>query len=197
FTENGILLFIRENEEKYGYPHPFQDGFSSTHRERIVAPFWADVDLTTEQGEVFYQTYDNVNNNASQYTSALLAEASDRINTFDGSLDSLNITFTANWMLVVTWRAVPAYKAEFVSLDLNTFQLVLVTDGTFGFAMFNYREEEMLWNPNLIFNKDALIGYNSGTWFYNAQSESHSQMNCPSMPRPFDRQQWFKGTLVL
>lgn len=65
------------------------------------------------------QTYDNVNNNASQYTSALLAEASDRINTFDGSLDSLNITFTANWMLVVTWRAVPAYKAEFVSLDVS------------------------------------------------------------------------------
>lgn len=50
-----MLLLIRENEDKYGYPHPFQDGFSSTHEERIVAPFWADVDLTTDQGDVFYQ----------------------------------------------------------------------------------------------------------------------------------------------
>ncbi|KAJ8036588.1 Mucin-4 [Holothuria leucospilota] len=172
FTENGVLLFIRENEEKYGYPHPFQDGFNSGHNERIVAPFWADADLSTSQGEVYYQVYDGVGNNISSVKSALLAEASSRINSYDDTLASLNVTFNANWMLVVTWREIPAYKAEFVGNASNTFQLVLATDGTFGFSLFNYREDEMLWNTDLIYNKDAIIGYNSGLWYQNAHEES-------------------------
>lgn len=57
-------------------------------------------------------------------------------------------------------------------MQSNTFQLVLATDGTFGFSLFNYREDEMLWNTDLIYNKDAIIGYNSGPWYQNAHEES-------------------------
>lgn len=49
------MLFMRENEEKYGFPHPYVEGFKSIETDRIVAPFWADVDMTLGIGEVFYQ----------------------------------------------------------------------------------------------------------------------------------------------
>lgn len=55
----------------------------------------------------------------------------------------------------------------------NTFQAALLTDGRFGFAIFNYREQEMLWDTNLLLRKDVIIGYNSADGiFQNAQLES-------------------------
>lgn len=67
----------------------------------------------------FYKVYDGVSNNISSVKSALLAEASGRINSYDDTLESLNVTFNANWMLVVTWREIPTYKAEFVGNAVN------------------------------------------------------------------------------
>ncbi len=55
FTENGVFVLARENEEKYGFPHPTEGGFSTSSVDRIVAPFWADVDLASDIGDACYQ----------------------------------------------------------------------------------------------------------------------------------------------
>ena len=55
FTENGVFVFARENDEKYGFPHPYEGGISASSPDRIVAPFWTDVDLTTSIGDACYQ----------------------------------------------------------------------------------------------------------------------------------------------
>lgn len=48
----------------------------------------------------------------------------------------------------------------------NTFQVGLVTDGTFGFAIFNYEEDQMLWNVAALASKNVIIGFNTGSGQY-------------------------------
>lgn len=57
--DNGIVVFINENAEKFGFPNPYPDGFDGTHSLVAVTPFWTDSDLaTSETAEVFYQVCD-------------------------------------------------------------------------------------------------------------------------------------------
>ncbi|PIK46326.1 putative fibrillin-1 [Apostichopus japonicus] len=167
FTENGVILFLRENEDKYGFPHPYEGGFTSAATDRIVAPFWADADMTQGIGEVFYQVYDSNSTNFTSTKEAVLTEASTRIRDYDLTLLSdSNVTFEANWMLLVTWRNVSAYTSEYLADYPNTFQAALMTDGIFSFVIFNYMEDEMLWNTDLLYYKDAIIGYGDGNGTY-------------------------------
>ena len=53
--DNGLIIFINENDEKYGFPNPYPGGFSNDTRLPVVAPFWADADISDDGGEVFYQ----------------------------------------------------------------------------------------------------------------------------------------------
>ena len=43
----------------------------------------------------------------------------------------------------------------------NTFQLVLVTDGVYSFGLINFKEDAMLWNYELLKNRDVVYGYSS------------------------------------
>ncbi|XP_072046364.1 uncharacterized protein [Amphiura filiformis] len=183
FTENGLFLFIRENDDKYGFPYPYEAGFAADSGDRIVAPFWADIDLSTDVGNVYFQVYDAATATSSQL--AVLADASDRVRQTDTSLDLLGITFEADWMLLVTWEKVPAFRAQFTGSKPNTFQAAILTDGVYSFAIFNYREEEMLWDTNLLQSKDVLIGYNSGAEMYrNVQQENPPFESVNSRYRP-------------
>ena len=53
--DNGIVVFINENAEKFGYPYPYQSGYDSTQSLVAVTPFWTDSNLIAGQGEVFFQ----------------------------------------------------------------------------------------------------------------------------------------------
>ena len=67
----------------------------------------------------------------------------------------------------------------------NTFQAALLTDGLYSFAIFNYREDEMLWDTNLLLNKDVIIGYNSiGDNYKNAQFDNEIFPSEESRYRP-------------
>ncbi|XP_033102532.1 uncharacterized protein LOC117105480, partial [Anneissia japonica] len=48
----------------------------------------------------------------------------------------------------------------------NTFQAVLLTDGLYSFAINFFEERRMLWDPNLDFLKDAILGYNIAHFGY-------------------------------
>ena len=61
----------------------------------LVAPFWADVDIRGEVGNISYQVYST--------GSSLL----DTVNTIIS--DEKNINFIGHWMLVAEWDSVPSY----------------------------------------------------------------------------------------
>ena len=63
----------------------------------LVAPFWADVDITTGVGNISYQVYST--------GSPLL----DTVNTIIS--DEENINFIGHWMLVAEWDGVPGYRS--------------------------------------------------------------------------------------
>lgn len=71
------------------------------------------------------------------------------------------------------------------SFQPNTFQAALLTDGLFSFSIFNYREDEMLWDTNLLLKKDVIIGYNSiGDFYQNAQLDTQYFSSEDSRYRP-------------
>ena len=50
---------------------------------------------------------------------SVLEDASARVRAADDSLDALDVTFNATWMLLVTWSNVPAFKAEFTGSNVR------------------------------------------------------------------------------
>ena len=90
---NGIISFATESLSFESDTFPLNgDKF------RIVAPYWADVDLW-EGGEVFYRV--------SSTNAKLLQQASDDVTSVYSDLKG----FQAKWILVATWYNVPFYGA--------------------------------------------------------------------------------------
>ncbi|XP_007432937.1 IgGFc-binding protein-like [Python bivittatus] len=98
-------------------PLPLKDG------PPLIAPFWGDV-YTPIKGEVFWrQTWDF----------NLLKRCTEDINQFFPE-----ISFTAAWAFIATWDNVAYYGSK--TKKVNTFQVVLTTDGELSFVMFNYAD---------------------------------------------------------
>ncbi|XP_071941000.1 uncharacterized protein [Antedon mediterranea] len=167
FTENGVIAFIEENAEKYGYPNAYDNGFSGDSAQAmLIAPFWTDVDLTQEYGDVYYQVHDT-------YDSVIM-DANQRI---QNNQDTSSLQFNGTWMLVVTWYQVPQYLVNYTYKKPNTFQAALITDGIYGYIFFNFEEPKMLWDTSIIVNKNLIIGYNRGDALVNVQSDFFQSMN--------------------
>uniref|UniRef100_A0A8C6TT76 Sushi, nidogen and EGF-like domain-containing protein 1 n=1 Tax=Neogobius melanostomus TaxID=47308 RepID=A0A8C6TT76_9GOBI len=79
---------------------------------RVVAAFWADVD-NRRAGRVFYRE---------SLESDVLHRASNDVRTYFPEFSNFNAT----WVLISTWHQV------------NTFQVVLITDGELSFTIFQY-----------------------------------------------------------
>ena len=48
-----------------------------------------------------------------------MEEASARVRAHDTTLEDIGITFEANWMVIVTWERVPAFKAEYTDYKVG------------------------------------------------------------------------------
>ncbi|KAJ8038780.1 Mucin-like protein [Holothuria leucospilota] len=155
FLDNGLVVFINENAEKYGFPNPYPGGFDGSQSVAVVAPFWTDSSLANDQGEVFYQVYERSDSNTVNQTQ-VLDDADNRIRNFDPEHQQFN----TSWLLVITWFEIPSFTS---TSNTNTFQVGLATDGTFSFALFNYEQDEMLWNIAALASTNLIIGYNTGT----------------------------------
>ena len=77
--------------------HEFEPELFPYDSRYLVAPFWADVDISREVGNISYQVYST--------GSPLL----DTVNTIIS--DEENTNFTGHWMLVADWDSVPEYSA--------------------------------------------------------------------------------------
>ncbi|PIO13798.1 hypothetical protein AB205_0213830, partial [Aquarana catesbeiana] len=125
--------------------------------------FWADVDVSGF-GDIFYQAYDFQSSNVNT--------------TFKESLEStvaayFNLTqFKALWALKITWDNVPPFTSGIYNSkaywntqvnNTNTFQVILVTDGIYSFALILFDDGGMKWIFNALptFHLPKM-GYHSG-----------------------------------
>ncbi|KAL3871735.1 hypothetical protein ACJMK2_039718 [Sinanodonta woodiana] len=159
-NNNGIISFKNNFEQSYK-PARF-DQQNTTFA--LVAPFWADVDIQNVQGggEAVYYRETN--------ETKLLERASQEIRSY--FINRKN--FQATVLFIATWYQVGFYGAagEAGKSKRNTFQCVLVTDGQFSFAFFNYYK--LVWtsgansqgahgNASTGLGGDAaVVGFNSG-----------------------------------
>ena len=90
---NGVISF----QEGFSHHQPvlFPSGVSFAF---LLAPFWSDIDLTTN-GSIRYQIHDQLN-------SALLLQVNDFISNYTDS------SFTGTWMLVVEWTEVVEHETS-------------------------------------------------------------------------------------
>ncbi|XP_033127116.1 sushi domain-containing protein 2-like isoform X2 [Anneissia japonica] len=155
-NDNGILSFNKLVEAYEADPFPLDDN------RRLIAPYWADVDLSKGTGSVFYREITNDEEVFDRATKEVLR-------VFGGELGLKK--FTTKWIFIATWENVPYFYLTGVGDRYNTFQTVLITDGVLSFVMFNYGQLE--WTTGLSSggedglakgNKSvaAQVGFNAG-----------------------------------
>ncbi|EGW06607.1 Alpha-tectorin [Cricetulus griseus] len=117
------------------------ESFPLTDGRAFIAPFWADVHNGI-RGEIYYrETMDP----------AILRRATKDIRKYFKDMT----TFSATWVFIVTWEEVTFYGGSSTT-PVNTFQAVLVSDGSYTFTLFNYYE--INWTTGTASGGDPLIG---------------------------------------
>ncbi|GAA6102591.1 sushi, nidogen and EGF-like domain-containing protein 1 isoform X1 [Tachysurus ichikawai] len=116
-NNNGLVSFLREVSQFTPVAFPIAGD------RRVVAPFWADVD-NRQAGIVFYREIKDP---------TILKRATEDIHYYFPEFP----TFTATWVLVATWHNVTFFGGSPVT-PVNTFQVVLITDGELSFTIFQY-----------------------------------------------------------
>ncbi|XP_077993148.1 uncharacterized protein LOC144447116 [Glandiceps talaboti] len=174
FTDNGLFVFMYENDDKYAYPNPYPEGFTTNHDVAMAAIFWDDVDLNVhDAGEVYCQVYDNTKGELDPEKQEIIDSVNERIeDQYEPDFE-----FVANWIAIVTWEYVPCFYAKYSRETPNTFQGVLATDGRYGFILANFKEDEMLWNTDARNTNNAIIGYNSGQGNQDEIENAHTELD--------------------
>lgn len=96
----------------------------------MISPFYANIDIKTGGGTISYYESDSP---------SLLQRASNDVK----DAFSKHHSFQATSLFVVTWFEVGYYKEGHDKI--NTFQVVLFTDGIVSFAEFLYPENGIQW----------------------------------------------------
>ncbi|XP_062902209.1 sushi, nidogen and EGF-like domain-containing protein 1 isoform X3 [Mobula hypostoma] len=125
-NNNGIISFLKEVSQFTPVAFPISND------RRVVAAFWADVD-NRRAGDVFYRETKDP---------AILQSATNDIRKYFPE----HKEFTTQWAFVATWYKVTFFGGSSFS-PVNTFQIVLVTDGEASFTIFNY--ENITWTTGM------------------------------------------------
>uniref|UniRef100_A0A8C4U8H7 Sushi, nidogen and EGF like domains 1 n=1 Tax=Falco tinnunculus TaxID=100819 RepID=A0A8C4U8H7_FALTI len=125
-NNNGIISFLKEVSQFTPVAFPISKD------RRVVAAFWADVD-NRRAGDVYYResTEQPILERASRDIAQYFPE-------FPG--------FSAQWVFIATWYRVTFFGGSSFS-PVNTFQIVLITDGKLSFTIFNY--ESITWTTGM------------------------------------------------
>ncbi|XP_077205134.1 sushi, nidogen and EGF-like domain-containing protein 1 isoform X3 [Paroedura picta] len=125
-NNNGIISFLREVSQFTPVAFPISND------RRVVAAFWADVD-NRRAGKVYYRE---------TREQAILEKATKDIWQYFPEFPE----FSAQWVFIATWYQVTFFGGNSHS-PVNTFQIVLVTDGMLSFTIFNY--ESVTWTTGM------------------------------------------------
>uniref|UniRef100_W5ME61 NIDO domain-containing protein n=1 Tax=Lepisosteus oculatus TaxID=7918 RepID=W5ME61_LEPOC len=113
-NNNGFITFDTPMSTYVPYRFPARSGID------IIAGFWTDID-DRNNGIISYR----------QVTSgSVLQQATSDINQYFPL-----IQFTARWVFMATWDRVAYYPNSGTE---TTFQVVLISDGTYSFVLLNY-----------------------------------------------------------
>uniref|UniRef100_A0A663ECY7 Sushi, nidogen and EGF like domains 1 n=1 Tax=Aquila chrysaetos chrysaetos TaxID=223781 RepID=A0A663ECY7_AQUCH len=125
-NNNGIISFLKEVSQFTPVAFPISKD------RRVVAAFWADVD-NRRAGDVYYResTEQPILERASRDIAQYFPE-------FPG--------FSAQWVFIATWYRVTFFGGSSFT-PVNTFQIVLITDGKLSFTIFNY--ESITWTTGM------------------------------------------------
>uniref|UniRef100_A0A803TD91 Sushi, nidogen and EGF like domains 1 n=1 Tax=Anolis carolinensis TaxID=28377 RepID=A0A803TD91_ANOCA len=125
-NNNGIISFLKEVSQFTPVAFPISND------RRVVAAFWADVD-NRRAGQVYYrETKDK----------AILERATKDIWQYFPEFPE----FSAQWVFIATWYQVTFFGGNSLS-PVNSFQIVLITDGMLSFTIFNY--ESIAWTTGM------------------------------------------------
>ncbi|CAL1537147.1 unnamed protein product [Lymnaea stagnalis] len=143
-NNNGVISFFKELKTYRPEEFPLVD------ETPIIAPYWADVDISKSNGTVWYrETRDP----------SVLSEATVQIKDYHSAYKN----FRAFWVFIATWEDVGFYGAIGEGLDRrNTFQAVLVLDvtGKLSFVILNYARIE--WTTGSNSNGSQTTGLGGG-----------------------------------
>uniref|UniRef100_G3SSY9 Sushi, nidogen and EGF-like domain-containing protein 1 n=1 Tax=Loxodonta africana TaxID=9785 RepID=G3SSY9_LOXAF len=121
-NNNGIISFLKEVSQ-------FTPAAFPIAKDRcVVAAFWADVD-NRRAGDVYYREATDP---------VTLHRATEDVRRYFPELPD----FSATWAFIATWYRVTFFGGS-ASSPVNTFQVVLITDGKLSFTIFNY--ESITW----------------------------------------------------
>ncbi|XP_014854595.1 PREDICTED: sushi, nidogen and EGF-like domain-containing protein 1, partial [Poecilia mexicana] len=116
-NNNGLVSFLREVSQFTPVAFPIAGD------RRVVAPFWADVDNRLAGSVLYRQSQD----------ASILRRASGDVRTYFAEFPDFNAT----WVLISTWHQVTFFGGN-SQTPVNTFQVVLITDGELSFTIFQY-----------------------------------------------------------
>nr|XP_054773489.1 sushi domain-containing protein 2-like [Lytechinus pictus] len=151
-NNNGVISFLISVSQFTPDPFPLADG------RRLLTPFWGDVD-TTNGGTLSYREVLRF-----AQDDGIFIEADDIIRSSFVEMRD----FVSSWMYIATWDRVAFFGASDTSIR-NSFQAVLVTDGRYSFAIFNYGD--INWTTGTASSGDpstglggipAQVGFNAG-----------------------------------
>nr|XP_047933292.1 sushi, nidogen and EGF-like domain-containing protein 1 isoform X1 [Anser cygnoides] len=125
-NNNGIISFLKEVSQFTPVAFPISKD------RRVVAAFWADVD-NRRAGDVYYRE---------SRDQAILERATRDIAQYFPEFPD----FSAQWVFIATWYRVTFFGGSSFS-PVNTFQIVLITDGKLSFTIFNY--ESITWTTGM------------------------------------------------
>ncbi|XP_066245508.1 nidogen [Euwallacea similis] len=120
-NSNGFLSFQTE------IPHFINMQFPLEYP--IIAPFYSNVDITTAGTIAYYETQDP----------ALLHRATENVHEYFLEYSE----FQARSLFIATWNGVGYFNRK--ANKVNTYQVVLITDGRESFAEFLYPENGIQW----------------------------------------------------
>uniref|UniRef100_A0AAY5JW14 Tectorin alpha n=1 Tax=Esox lucius TaxID=8010 RepID=A0AAY5JW14_ESOLU len=139
-NNNGVISFNVQVSQFTPEAFPLSDSRS------FIAPLWADVHNGI-RGDVYYRESTDPE---------VLERASQDIRKYFKNLP----TFTATSVFIATWHQVTFYGGS-QTTPVNTFQVVLISDGLSCFSMFNYGE--INWSTGTASGGDPLTGLGGTT----------------------------------
>ena len=151
-ANNGLFSFLSAIAQYVPNAFPLRND------SRLIAGFWSDIDtraqLNNLGNQVFYQLYHRTS--SSNTSGAVFDKARQYVRTFFSELQGL---FEPKLILVGTWYRVGAFSQQ--TSWLNTFQIVLCTDGDYSFTFLLY--DTLQWaSPNRTSPPYAQAGFNAG-----------------------------------
>jgi hypothetical protein len=150
-SNNGLFSFLSPISDFIPNPFPL------ANNSRLVAGFWTDIDtrsiLNDTDNKVYYQIYNNTH--LSNLTMSLFNKTKDHVRRFFPQ----ERLFEPTMVITSTWYRVGAYYKQ--TNRLNTFQIVLSTDGDRSFVFFLYHDIQWT-SPQNNTNFHAQAGFNAG-----------------------------------